>query len=157
MINLKNITPPFELTYIWRALAELRKATVDFVLSVCACLSVRLSVHLHGNCTDVLEIWDLNILKNFVQKIQISLKSDNNNGNLHEDLCTFMIISRWIRLRMWNVSDERFRENQNTHSMFNIFLPENSTLGELMWKDMLEPDRPQWQYNTAHALCMLDN
>jgi len=26
-------------------------------------------------------------------------------GILHEDLCTFMIISRWILLRMRNVSD----------------------------------------------------
>jgi hypothetical protein len=29
-----------------------------------------------------------------VDKTEVSLKSDNNNGTLHEDLCTFMIISR---------------------------------------------------------------
>ena len=30
------------------------------------------------------------------------------------DLCTFMIISRWIFLRMRNVSDRRCTKNQNT-------------------------------------------
>ena len=39
-----------------------------------------------------------------------------------EDLCTFMIISRWILLRMRNVSDKSCRENQNTHFMFNNFV-----------------------------------
>jgi hypothetical protein len=44
-----------------------------------------------------------------------SLKSDNNNGTIHEDLCTFMLISRWILLRMRNVSDKCYRENKKTH------------------------------------------
>ena len=48
-----------------------------------------------------------------------SLKSDNNNGTLHEDLCTFTMISRWILLRMRNVSNKGFRENQNASFMFN--------------------------------------
>jgi hypothetical protein len=34
-------------------------------------------------------------------------------GTLCEDLCRFMI-SRWIILKMTNVSDEICRENQNT-------------------------------------------
>jgi len=38
---------------------------------------------------------------------------------LYEDLCTFMIISRWILLR--NVSDRNCRENQNSHFMFSTF------------------------------------
>jgi hypothetical protein len=39
-------------------------------------------------------------------------------GTLHEDLCTFMLISRWILLRR-NISGKSCRENQNTHFMFN--------------------------------------
>ena len=42
-------------------------------------------------------------------------------GTLHEDLCTFMIISHSFLLRMRNVSDKRLRESQNTHFMFNNF------------------------------------
>ena len=43
-------------------------------------------------------------------------------GNLHEDQCTFVIISRWILLGMRNVSDRR-RENKNTHFVLNNFFP----------------------------------
>jgi hypothetical protein len=65
------------------------------------------------------DIWV--VFRKSVEKIQVSLKSDKNNGTLHEDLCTFMIISCWILLRMRNVSDKSYRENQNTHFMFNKF------------------------------------
>jgi hypothetical protein len=61
---------------------------------------------------------------------------------LHEDLCTFMIVSRWILLR--NFSHKCCRENQNTNFMFNnfFFSPENRSVYE-MWENMVHPDRPQ--------------
>jgi hypothetical protein len=40
-------------------------------------------------------------------------------GTLHEDLRTFVIISRLILLGMRNVLDKSCRENQNTRFMFN--------------------------------------
>jgi hypothetical protein len=73
--------------------------------------------------TDFYETCYFSIFRKPVQKIQVSLKSDNNNGTLHEDLCTFMTIYRWILLRMRNVSDKSCRENQNTHFMFNNVFP----------------------------------
>jgi hypothetical protein len=42
---------------------------------------------------------------------------------LREDLCAFIKISRWIPHRMENVADKSYRENQNTHFMFNNFFP----------------------------------
>ena len=42
-------------------------------------------------------------------------------GTLHEDQYSFFIMSRSVLRRMIYVSDESFRENQNTHSMFNNF------------------------------------
>ena len=42
-------------------------------------------------------------------------------GTLHEGLCTFMIIYRLIIFRVRNISDERYREDQNTHFMFSNF------------------------------------
>jgi hypothetical protein len=65
------------------------------------------------------DIWEF--FSKSVDKIQVSLKSDNNNGTLHEDLCTFVIISRSILVRTINVSDKSCTENQNTHFMFNNF------------------------------------
>jgi len=47
-----------------------------------------------------------------VEKIQVSLKSDKNNGTLH-DRYAFMVNCR-IFLRMRNVSDKDSRESQTT-------------------------------------------
>jgi hypothetical protein len=40
---------------------------------------------------------------------------------LHEDQYRFLIISHLMLLRMRNVSDKPYRENQNTYFMFNNF------------------------------------
>jgi hypothetical protein len=50
-------------------------------------------------------------------------------GNLYEDLYTFFITSCSVLLRMKNVSDSNFTENQSTYFTFNIFFIENSDLG----------------------------
>jgi hypothetical protein len=42
-------------------------------------------------------------------------------GTLHDDICTVMITSRWILLRIRNVSDKSCRENENTHFLLNKF------------------------------------
>jgi hypothetical protein len=60
---------------------------------------------------------------------------------LHEDVFTFMTISRGILLRMGNVLDKGRRENQNTHFMFSDFFPENRALFEIMSKNVVEPER----------------
>jgi hypothetical protein len=44
---------------------------------------------------------------------------------------------------MRNVSDKSCRENQNTHFMFRIIFVENRAAYEIMWKNIVEPDRPQ--------------
>jgi hypothetical protein len=60
-----------------------------------------------------------------------------------------MIVSRWILLRMRNVSDKICRENQNTHFMFRTF-SRKLGLYEIMWKNT-EPDRPQIIRGTRFA------
>jgi hypothetical protein len=54
-----------------------------------------------------------------------------------------MIISRSILLRMRNISDKSCREIPNTHFMFNNFFSENRAVYEIMWKNTVEPERPQ--------------
>jgi hypothetical protein len=39
-----------------------------------------------------------------------------------------MIISRWVLLKMRNISDESCRENQNTHFVFSNFFPKSCCL-----------------------------
>ena len=61
---------------------------------------------------------------------------------LSEDLCTFVIISRAVLLRMRNASEKYSRENQNTHFMFKFppppARPENCAFDEIMWKNIGE-------------------
>ena len=54
-----------------------------------------------------------------VEKIQVSLKSDKNNGYFTDDQYTLLITSRSVLLRMRNVSEKRWREDYtHTHFMF---------------------------------------
>jgi len=56
-----------------------------------------------------------------VEKIQVPLQSDKNNGTVHEDQYRFLIISQTVLLRMRNIPHRSCRENQNTF-MFNNFI-----------------------------------
>ena len=48
-----------------------------------------------------------------------------------------------ILLRIENDLGKGFRGNENMHFMFNnIFFFENRDVCEIMWKDMVRPDRP---------------
>jgi hypothetical protein len=59
------------------AVANLRKATISFV--VCVCLSVRME-QLGFHRTDFREILYFRIFRKSIKKIQVSFKSDKNNG-----------------------------------------------------------------------------
>ena len=77
------------------------------------------------------------------EKIQVSLKSDKNNGTLLEDRYTFFIISRSVLLRMRNVSDESCRESQNTFYFQVTLFSQNRAIDEIIWKNIVDPDRSQ--------------
>ena len=111
--------------------------------SVCpsVCPSVRPSVRQSvrpsswKNCAPIGRIlikFYLYFSKNLPRKIQASLKSDKNNGTLHEDISTVMPISRLIIVTMVNVSDKSSRENQNRH--FYPFFSENRAVYDTIWK-----------------------
>ena len=90
-------------------------------------LYFRLSFHMEqlgSQVAEFHEIWYLSIFRKSVEWIQVSLKSDKNNGycTWRPMYSTFIIIIHLILLIMRNVSDKSCRENQNTHFMFsNIF------------------------------------
>ena len=71
----------------------------------------------------------------------------------NEGLWIFMIISRSVLLRMWNVSDKSCRKDQNTHFTFNNFFSENSAIYEIMWKNMVERDRQHMAIWRMHFAC----
>ena len=49
-----------------------------------------------------------------------------------------LVISRSFLLRMRNVSDNIYGEDQKTHFVFNNFFFENRAVYEIMWIDMVE-------------------
>ena len=61
-----------------------------------------------------------------------------------------MVLSLSFLLIMRNVTDESCRENINTHIVCSvIFFPRKLCLYEIMWKNIVEPDRPQmtvWRF-----------
>jgi hypothetical protein len=64
-----------------------------------------------------------------------------------------VITSRSFLLRMRNVSDKRCRENQkNKFYVKFLFL---SCLYELMWKNMVQPDRPQMALCHMRIACWI--
>jgi hypothetical protein len=53
---------------------------------------------------------------------------------------------------MRSVSDKICRENQNTHFVFNKFVPENRAVYETMWKNIVQWCKPQitiWRMRIA--------
>ena len=95
--------------------------------------------------TDFREICYLSIFQKSVNKLQVSLKLDKNKGYLHEDKYSFVIVSRPFLLRMRKISGRNCRENQNTHFIFSnpFFFFENRPVYEIMWKNIVQPERPQ--------------
>jgi hypothetical protein len=108
------------------------------------CLSVR-TEQLGSHLTDFHKICYLNIFRKKLSKKYKFLKIGKNNGTLHSDQYgpTYFIISRSVLLTMENISGNSFRENQNTHFMLSNFFFSNRTVCETMWKNTVQPDRPQ--------------
>jgi hypothetical protein len=75
----------------------------------------------------------------------------------HEDI-TFMLPSRWIILRMRNVSEKSCRENQNARLLFCNFLFARSSCSlRNNVEKCCRARRTIYVYNMAHAHCFLDN
>jgi hypothetical protein len=53
-----------------------------------------------------------------------------------------MTIPHWILVTIRNGASEGYRENQNTHFMCSNF-SENRAVYKIMWKNTVQPDRPQ--------------
>jgi len=76
--------------------------------------------------------------------MQLSLKSDKKMVTFYEYeyQYTFLTACRSFLLIMKNISDNSYRKQKKTHSMFNIFF-RNLAVYEIMWKNTVEAVRPQ--------------
>jgi hypothetical protein len=62
-----------------------------------------------------------------------------------------MITSRSFLLNMRNFSDKSCRQSQNTRLMFSAYFFLNRVVCEVMWNNILEPDRP---HMTIWRMCI---
>jgi hypothetical protein len=89
------------------AFAKLRKATVRHV-----CLSACNNSALTGGIFMKFDIREF--LENVLRKFKFHYNLTRIGGTLHEDRREFVVLPRWILLRMKNVSDISCRDNENT-------------------------------------------
>jgi len=131
------------------------KATVSFVMSVrpSRLSSVRME-QLVSHWIDFHEIWYLSIFRKCIEKIQVSLKYDQNNEFFTWNPVTFMIVSRSVLLALRNVSD-KFVEKIKTCVLHSVTFPRKSSR---MWGDLEKYCRTGQAIddNIAHAHYMLD-
>jgi len=65
-------------------------------------------------------------------------------GILHDDVRTLLMVSRRILLGIRNVSNKMYSENQKTYFIFKLlYFCENRAVFEIMWKNVVQPGRPQ--------------
>jgi hypothetical protein len=70
---------------------------------------------LYSHWTDFNKVWHWSIFRKSVEKIQISLKPDENNRYFTWRPIYIFIISRLFLLRMKNISEEKlYRKPKNT-------------------------------------------
>jgi hypothetical protein len=131
------------------AFAKLRKATVSVVMSVRP--SAWNSSAPTGRILMKLDISPF--FENLLRKFKFHSNPTRVTGTLHEDILTFMIISRWIILRMRIVSDKSCREHQNSHFIFHNFFRKSCRLLDNVEK--CGGAREAADNNTA-ARCLLD-
>ena len=93
--------------------------------------------------TDCHEIWYWSVFRKYLEDVQVSFNSDDNNGNSNEIQYTFLNLTRLILLRMGNISDNRCRKNQSTHFISSNFFNKNRAVYETARKNMVQPYKPK--------------
>ena len=137
------------------AFAKLRKATINFVRSVClsVCLSAWNSSAPTWRIFTKFDIWVF--FENLSRKFNFHENLTIITGTLHEDQYTLLIISRSFLLKMRNASDKSGTGNQ-THILcsINFFILKSC----LLWDNVEKyfRDGQATDDSMAHTYCMLD-
>ena len=95
--------------------------------------------------------WIFDIFPKSVEKIQVSLKSNKNNGTLHEDRYTFLITCGSVLHIMRNVSHKSCRRHQNTHFTFNNLFPKIMPLMGCGRKPGSRKGIPCWTHKSTNT------
>ena len=102
------------------------------------------------HCTDFHKLLFWRIFRKSVEKIQVSLISDKNNGYFAwRQICIYDHISLSpSQNKKWFT--QSCRENQNIHFTVNNFFPENRAVKEITWKKIwYSRTGHRWQYGAC--------
>jgi hypothetical protein len=139
------------LKFIFRWFTKLRKATIT---SIC------LSVCPHGTTRFPLSVFSLSMILEYLskicrQKFKFHWTLIRINGTVYEDQYIFLIISHSVLLRMRNVL-EKMLYWKSKHTFYTQYiLSENRAVYEIMWKHIVETDRPQTTIQRMHISCWI--
>jgi hypothetical protein len=97
------------ISAFWRAFVNFRTATISFML---VCPSARDSSAYARRISMTFDDWVL--FENLSRKFNFHYNLTRKTGTLLERLCTFMITSHRILLRLSNTGDKSCSEKQNT-------------------------------------------
>jgi hypothetical protein len=75
--------------------------------------------------------------------------------NIYIYIYIFVTISRSVLLRMRNVGDRIVEKRKKTHFVFNYFFFVNRVVNEIMWKNIVEPNRRQLTIWRARIACWM--
>jgi len=75
--------------------------------------------------------------------------------NLIEGPYTFLILCCSVLPRMRNISGSSCRENLNAQFIFSNFILKNRAICEMMWKNIVDPGRPQMRIWCMSIACWL--
>jgi len=133
-------------------LGEFQNYESDYYLPR-VCASFRM-VNLGSHGKYFHEILYLTIFQKSAEKIQVSLQSGNNNGYFTwRPIYIFDHISL-NSSKNEKISSSNYVANQNTHFMSTSVLG-ISAVYEIVWKNIVEPDRPQMKIWCMHITCWI--
>ena len=81
------------------------------------------------------------------------MKTNRVTGTLHEDQCTFLLLSPSFLLKLKKFQTS-CRENRNTHFIFNDFF-ENRAFYEIILKNSVDPGRTQMTIWRMSITCLI--
>jgi hypothetical protein len=123
------------------AFAKLRKATISFVMSICP------SVCPHGTTWLPLDRFSWNLIFDYFSKNYRRSSSLIKIGQKLRALCVKTTRHFWSYLAQFFLELETFEtrvvEEMKTHILCSVTIVENRAFYEIMWRNIVEPDRPK--------------
>jgi hypothetical protein len=104
--------------------------------------------------TDFHKILYLSIIRKSVEEIQVSLKSDKNNGYFTRR--PMYIFDRISLSSTYNEKQAKVVEKVKIHIWCSMtFFFENRAVYQITWKNIVQPDRPQITIWHMHIACWI--